>query len=155
MKNRADSLQSTPTYSIDFESILVVENNLNDHLLLHYLLRQHLQEVVPVGATSTQQALTYLDNCYAQQKSLPILILLDLYLPRRADGWKLLRKLRSNPLYRSIPIAVFSSSTNLQDAEQLYAWGVTSYIKKPVSLEGWQKILPVIPSMLNVGETAI
>ncbi|MGV3557327.1 response regulator [Larkinella arboricola] len=155
MKNEACSFQSTAAYSINFESILVVEDNLNDHLLLHYLLRQHLQEVVPVGATSAAQAMTYLNNCYAQQNPLPILILLDLYLPRRADGWKLLRQIRSNPIYRSIPIAIFSNSTDLNDAEQAYARGAASYIKKPVSLEGWQNILPGIPRLLKVGEAAI
>ncbi|RRB04470.1 response regulator [Larkinella rosea] len=130
-------------------SILVVEDNLNDQLILHYLLRKQIPGVLPVGATSVEQAITCLTNCHTQRFPLPVLILLDLYLPRRDDGWKLLRQLRAHPIYQHIPVVMVSSSTDLHDIEQSYSWGACKYMIKPVTLEEWEEMLQSIPQLFR------
>ncbi|MFC5412765.1 response regulator [Larkinella bovis] len=146
MKNRSFLLPS----AIDQPSVLVVEDKVDEQLILHYILRQQLQGVLPVGATSGQQALTYLRNCYTHQHTLPGLILLDLYLPRRDDGWKLLRKLRAHPTYHSIPVVIISASTDTNDQEQSYHWGAALFITKPIRPQAWQEILRILPHQMPI-----
>ncbi|GAB3925921.1 response regulator [Larkinella terrae] len=129
--------------------ILVVEDNLDDQLILHYLLRKQIPGILPVGATSVEQAFTYLTNCHTQHFALPSLILLDLYLPDPGDGWKLLRQLRNHPVYQNIPVVIVSSSTDLNDIEQSYQCGACSYLIKPITLEGWEQMLQSIPPLFR------
>ncbi|GAB3914804.1 response regulator [Larkinella knui] len=147
MKNLSNIQLVATDYSNEF-SVLVVEDNLNHQLILHYLLRQQIKGVLPVGATSASQALAYLRNCHAQNTRMPAMILIDLYLPNRGDGWKLLRKIRSHARYRSIPVVIVSASAELSDIEQSYHFGANSYIVKPLTMEGWQDILPAIAQLV-------
>jgi len=118
-------------------SVLVVEDNIDEHLIMQYLLRQHFKEILPIGATTANQALAYLENCQATDSPLPSLILLDLYLPKPEQGWWLLQQIRHDAKYQSLPVVVISRSTNRGDVEQSYRWGANSYIPKPQNPEGW------------------
>ena len=120
-------------------SVLVVEDNVDEHLIMQYLLRQHLEEVLPIGATTAIQALTYLDNCRSMHLPLPSLILLDLYLPQPEQGWWLLQQIRCHAKYQSLPVIIISRSINQWDVEQSYRCGANSYIPKPQSPEGWTR----------------
>ncbi|GAB3248485.1 response regulator [Larkinella harenae] len=131
----------------DCVSILIIEDKLDDQLILHYLLRQQIKDVLPVGATSIQQAWTYLKNCRARQQNLPSLILLDLYMPHRDNGWKLLRKLRAHAVYQSIPVVIVSASTDSDDIERSYHWGANCYLTKPICMKDWQEVLLTLPRL--------
>ena len=68
----------------------------------------------------------------------PKLILLDLYLPRREDGWRLLGwfKNKDGALHR-IPVVVLSNSTDQADVRTAYEQGVTSFLIKPLDYDHW------------------
>jgi CheY-like chemotaxis protein len=61
---------------------------------------------------------------------IPILILLDLKLPR-LSGFEVLAWLRESEL-KHLPVAVLSSSEEQADIEQAYALGANSYLTKPI-----------------------
>jgi two-component system, response regulator len=64
----------------------------------------------------------------------PKVILLDLKLPRM-DGLDVLRRIKSDPRTRRIPVVVLTSSKEQSDVVASYDLGVNSYIVKPVNFE--------------------
>jgi two-component system, chemotaxis family, response regulator Rcp1 len=64
----------------------------------------------------------------------PDLILLDLNLPRK-DGREVLQDLKSDPILRTIPVVVLTTSRSEQDVLRSYELQANCYITKPVDLE--------------------
>lgn len=65
----------------------------------------------------------------------PHVILLDINMPG-LSGLEVLKTLKQNELYRSIPVVVLTTSDEEHDVSESYALGASSYITKPVSVEG-------------------
>lgn len=65
----------------------------------------------------------------------PGLILLDLNMPRM-DGREALRKIKSDPNLRRIPVIVLTTSEADQDILQSYDLGVNAFVTKPVTFDG-------------------
>jgi CheY-like chemotaxis protein len=72
-------------------------------------------------------------NTYAdrEQYPLPVLLLLDLKLPRRS-GLEILEWLRQQPGLRRMPVVVLTSSRQSIDVTRAYDLGANSYLVKPV-----------------------
>jgi len=66
-----------------------------------------------------------------QQHPLPVLLLLDLKLPRRS-GLEILQWLRQQNGLRRIPVIVLTSSRQSNDVSRAYDLGANSYLVKPV-----------------------
>jgi CheY-like chemotaxis protein len=62
----------------------------------------------------------------------PGMILLDLNMPKM-DGREALKEIKSDPLLRSIPVVVLTTSKAEQDVLQTYDLGVNCFITKPVA----------------------
>lgn len=118
--------------------ILLVEDNPNDvELTLHALQENKLAnriEVVRDGAEALE--FIFCTGAYGNRRtenSLKI-ILLDLKLPK-VDGLEVLRRIKSDPRTRTIPVVVLTSSREERDIVESYQLGVNSYIVKPVDFE--------------------
>jgi two-component system, response regulator len=68
-------------------------------------------------------------------KPLPGIILLDLNMPIM-DGREVLKILKSDNRFKSIPIVILTTSKAEEDVARSYDMGVNSFIIKPVSFEG-------------------
>jgi CheY-like chemotaxis protein len=64
----------------------------------------------------------------------PDLILLDLNLPRM-DGRQVLSEIKADPLLKTIPVVVLTTSRAEQDVLHSYQLQANCYITKPVDLE--------------------
>ena len=64
----------------------------------------------------------------------PKLILLDIKMPK-VDGIEVLRRLKSDPATRLIPIVIMTSSDRDRDVIDSYRLGVNAYVVKPIEFE--------------------
>lgn len=109
--------------------ILLIEDDPNDvELALHAFRAYKLATNIRV-ARDGAEALHMLFE--VEPQVLPKVILLDLKLPR-VDGLEVLRRVKSDPVKRLIPIVVLTSSREEQDVVESYNLGVNSYIVKPI-----------------------
>jgi two-component system, response regulator len=118
--------------------ILLVEDNTSDvKLAMPAFEKNNLANRVQVLRDGAE-ALEYLFHSgrYAgnANRSLPKIILLDLKLPI-VDGLEVLKKIKSEPETRMIPVVVMTSSNQEKDMLESYSLGVNSYIQKPVDFE--------------------
>lgn len=77
----------------------------------------------------------YLNRRMSHQKRanepLPALILLDLRLPA-IDGLSILRDLKGNPQFRSIPVVIFSTAEDPREIAECYEAGANAYMVKHI-----------------------
>jgi CheY-like chemotaxis protein len=94
-----------------------------------------------------QEALDFLMKNSSEAKPLEfVAIFLDLRLPS-LDGVPLLRKLRSIPRLRDIPVIVMTSSNEESDLAECQRLAVKAYVTKPVRLTDFIKaVAHVIPA---------
>ena len=118
--------------------ILLVEDNPNDlELALHSLKQHNLANHVQV-ARDGAEALDFIfgtgSHAGRHMQDGPRVVLLDLKLPL-VDGLEVLRRVKSDPHTRALPVVVLTSSREERDVVESYQLGVNSYIVKPVDFE--------------------
>lgn len=118
--------------------ILLVEDNPMDvDLTIRAFARRRLLNPVDV-ARDGEEALARF-SLWEQGAPLPLLILLDLKLPR-IDGLEVLRQLKAHPRFRCIPVVILTTSAEDRDINGAYHLGVNSYIVKPVSFDKFMDV---------------
>ena len=70
----------------------------------------------------------------------PGVILLDLNLPG-TDGREVLSEIKANDDLKQIPVIVLTTSADERDVQACYLAGASSYIQKPVDVEGFMKAI--------------
>ncbi len=112
-------------------TVLLVEDEANDALLLQRAFhRANLTSLLRV-VTDGEQAMTYLESAVEKSQDIPSLLLLDLNLPR-TSGLELLEWLRQKPApLKDLPVIVLTSSRDTDDIDKAYALGANSYMAKP------------------------
>lgn len=85
-----------------------------------------------------EQLVNYLSE--KDEDNNPLLVLLDLNMPKR-DGREVLKILRSNAGWFTIPIIIFSTSNSPDDVNYAYQNGANCYIIKPSSYEGLKEVV--------------
>ena len=78
------------------------------------------------------ECLQLLRSSHSRNEALPVLLLLDLNLPGD-DGRDVLRDLRSDAAFATLPVVVLSASANPRDLQFCYANGANAYHVKPVN----------------------
>ena len=70
----------------------------------------------------------------------PDLILLDLNLPG-LDGWEVLRAIKSDDRFRSIPVVVLTTTKLESDIRRAYDLGANCFITKPLGLNEYESAI--------------
>ncbi|HZW24080.1 MAG TPA: response regulator [Gallionella sp.] len=114
--------------------ILLVEDNPHDEeMTLDAFAECRLANEVVV-VRDGQEALDYLlhqGDYTDRQCGNPAVILLDLKLPK-ISGMEVLRRLKSDPELKTIPVVIMTSSREERDVAEGYALGVNAYVVKPL-----------------------
>jgi len=73
----------------------------------------------------------------------PDLILLDLNLPKK-NGREVLAEIKADPDLKRIPVVVLTTSDDEKDIMTAYDLHVNAYVKKPVDLDQFIKIVEAV-----------
>ncbi len=121
-------------------TILLVEDN-HDHLRIikRILERSDLTGTILV-ARDGKEALAKLA---ASKGNNPDLILLDLNMPR-LSGQEVLKAIKANPLFASVPVVIVSSSNRREDTTAATELGAAGFISKS---EGFQHFTRALTSL--------
>ena len=118
--------------------ILLVEDNPDDEALTLRAIKKNRIANPVIIAHDGIEALDYVFGMgiYEGRDTLdcPAVVLLDLKLPK-VDGLEVLRRLRSDPRTRLVPVVVLTTSSEERDIIQSYDYGANSYVRKPVDFE--------------------
>ena len=127
--------------------ILLVEDNYNDVLLIRRAFRKAKISPPMSIVADGDEAVAYLsrEGQYADTESFPVplLILLDLKLPRRS-GLEVLAWLRQQPELRRLLVVVLTSSKESSDLAKAYDLGVNSYLVKPVKFQDFVSLIELL-----------
>ena len=137
--------------------ILVAEDDPNDALLLIRSIRKADINNPIVTVPDGDAAIEYLGGTGAfsdrDAHPLPVVLLLDLKMPRRS-GFDVLAWLRAQPELGRLPVVVLTSSRESVDIERAYALGVNSYLVKPGTADELVEIMRKVgPYWLGLNES--
>src|SRR5436190_4921601 len=124
--------------------ILLVDDNPHDVILIRLAFRK-------VGIIDTIQlakdgaeAMRYInaDDKYSDRRTYPppTLVLLDLKMPG-ANGFEVLKWIRSNEAFENLVVVVMSGSRDDADIHRAYELGANSYLIKPTKFEDLVKMM--------------
>jgi CheY-like chemotaxis protein len=131
----ADDFQPQPI------EILLVDDNDDDVVLLEESFRDsrflNLLQVVHDG----EEAIRYLrrQGPYQSAKT-PGLVLLDINMPKM-NGFEVLQVMKADPLLKTIPVVMLTTSTRDEDIARSYDGGACSFVSKPVSLDKLKEVI--------------
>ena len=114
---------------------MLVEDNPDDvELTLRAFKKNNILNKIIVARDGVE-AVDYLmgTGSYADRDTdeLPVVILLDLKLPRM-DGLDVLKTIRGNERTKLLPVVILTSSKEERDLINGYKLGANSYVRKPV-----------------------
>jgi len=127
--------------------ILLAEDDPNDVLLIQRAFqRNHVANPVQV-VRDGEEALAYLSGqapfADRERHPLPVLMLMDLKMPRKS-GLEVLAWVRQQPGLKRLPIIVLTSSNQSPDINRAYELGANSYLVKPA---GFDSLLDLVKNL--------
>jgi len=131
------------------QPILIAEDDADDRYLIQTAFSEigHPERIDFVE--NGIEVFSYLDNIYAnsdhEEKALPGFILLDLNMPKK-DGREVLKELKQHPVFKKIPVIVFTTTKNEIEIRRCYELGANSYVVKPISFDALLKVVENIRS---------
>jgi CheY-like chemotaxis protein len=119
---------------LESKKILLVEDNPRDAELTKLAVQKSNTTYELIFAEDGVEALEYFfgedGKSGCTNEDLPVVVLLDLKLPR-VSGLEVLGRLRANEKTRLVPIVVLTSSNEEKDITGSYDLGANSFIRKP------------------------
>lgn len=116
-------------------AILLVEDDHNDVLLIKRAFQKVNIANPIIVVNDGEQAISYLAGREPYvDRTLPMLVLLDLKLPRKS-GHEVLEWLRQQSTLRRLPVVVLTASSESSDVNRAYDLGANSYLVKPVTFD--------------------
>nr|CBH38344.1 putitive response regulator receiver [uncultured archaeon] len=126
-------------------TILLVEDDPGDQKLITVSLKNQKIGNKVYTADSGEEAMDflYLRGKYSHETSRPDLVLLDLNMPGMG-GKEFLRRIKGDEKMKSIPVIILTSSDSDDDIIDTYNLHASGYVKKPVKLEDFKRVMKQI-----------
>jgi chemotaxis family two-component system response regulator Rcp1 len=124
--------------------VLLVEDSPGDVRLTQEAFREAKVRINLHVASDGAEAMAFLGHEGKHVNApRPDLILLDLNLPKK-DGREVLAEIKGNSCLQTIPVVILTTSESEADILKSYMLHANCYITKPVSLEGFLKVVKSI-----------
>jgi CheY-like chemotaxis protein len=126
--------------------ILCVDDDADDQLMVHDIIRQLDATARIAAALNGIEALQYLQT--AKDNELPCLIMLDINMPMM-DGKQTLVRLKKEARYAHIPVVMFTTSSSALDKSFCQQHN-TPFVTKPLKYNELQQTIATILSYCRV-----
>lgn len=125
------------------KQILLIEDNADDRdLTIRAFKKSNVPNPVAV-ARDGAEALTMLLGDGHGNQDLPVLILLDLNMPK-VGGLEVLRRIRADPRTRAVPVVILTSSEVEDDLRSAYDLGANGYVRKPIDPSKFTEVITAV-----------
>lgn len=128
---------ATPSVYTSQCSLLMIEDSDEDFAAFERIARQSAIQNPIYRCSDGDEALAFLRQTgrFADSTSVsrPSIILLDLNLPG-VDGRDVLRQIKQDAELKTIPVVIFTTSSNPRDVNICYEQGVNGYLIKPIDI---------------------
>jgi CheY-like chemotaxis protein len=129
--------------------ILLADDDKDDRFFFKLALKGLSFPTTLTTVNDGEQLMDYLNK---NQDNLPDVIFLDLNMPIK-DGSEALNEIEENPVFKSIPVVIYSTSYDDEVAGSLYEKGANFYIRK-TDIENLRDILRRFFSKYSVSSFA-
>ena len=109
--------------------LLYADDDEDDKAILVEMMRRINPEIGVVTTENGVQAIKFLESIEDSQP-LPCCIVLDMNMPIM-NGTQTLEMIKKNPVYKNIPVFLFSTSSNPSDVATTSELGAEAFITKP------------------------
>ena len=126
------------------EVLLVEDNHADAELAVRALKESNLSNRIHlVGDGHKALNFIFRTGAYAKRRTIkgPLVVLLDLNLPG-LDGMEVLRRIKSDPRSRMVPVIILTVSRHESDIAESRKLGADGYIMKPVDFEQFSLTMP-------------
>jgi DNA-binding response OmpR family regulator len=130
--------------------ILLIEDDADDVELLQESLKDNGIDYEMVVLREGGVAVGYLKD----GEKIPHLIVMDFNLPK-VHGRELLKEIKANSRFGSIPLLILSTSSHTADIEYAYSQGADNYMVKPATLEGIRLMVATIIDLASKSLTNV
>jgi len=113
--------------------IIFADDDADDLELITGFFKQYNRNVNVLEFRDGKEVLKFLDD-FATSAATPILIVLDINMPR-LNGKETLIAIRKHPKYRTIPVVLYTTSSNPTDEAFCREMGA-SWVSKAPTMEG-------------------
>jgi len=136
-------------------TVLCVDDSGDDTLLLRRACRRAGVKFLLQSVDDGDKAIAYLTGiqAYSDRTTYPIptLILLDLKMPTRS-GFDVLEWLRTQPQYKTLPVAILTSSHHDSDVREAYQKGANCFLTKPVDYDALIDLARALDKSFELGQ---
>jgi CheY-like chemotaxis protein len=121
--------------------ILFADDDSDETYLFNEALEHCHLEVLLSFANNGNSLLSLLKNA-----PLPDLVIIDINMPHK-DGLEALTEIRSFPEFESLPLIIYSTTTNASIIEASYKKGASLFVVKPNNFDGMMKVVKKIAAI--------
>ena len=127
--------------------ILIAEDDEDDRFLLQTAFQEKQYSERIDFVHNGVELVNYLESIQHEQhdQHFPAFVLLDLNMPKK-DGREVLHFMKQHPVYKRIPVIIFTTTKSETEIRYCYELGANTYIVKPTSFDGLLKVLDEIRS---------
>lgn len=140
-------------YSLMKPVTIIIADDDDGHALLveRNLRRTGLKNPV-VRFRDGQEVLDFFGEREGELKfnpTLPYLLLLDIRMPK-VDGVEVLRRLKSDPQLRNVPVIMLTTTDDPREIRRCHEFGCNNYIVKPVAFDQFSSAIQQVGLFLNL-----
>ena len=126
----------------------MIEDDADDVELLQEALTENGVDFEMTVIKDGNAALTH----FKEEGPLPDIVVMDFNLPK-VHGRDVVREIRSNERYKSVPVLILSTSSSSMDINYAYEAGANNYMVKPATLEAINATIAVIVDLASPNVT--
>ncbi len=125
------------------KKILLIEDDKDHADFIANVLKEDDGKDIKTEVVLKKDGQEAIDYFQYEMQSQPSIVILDLNLPK-IDGMDVLKYIKKNSKYCSIPVIILSASSDQKTIDEAYKNGANGYFVKPASYDGFVEAVNIL-----------